>query len=116
MRHSNAQEQRSIQKYVETNGCCRFDEWFATLDTQTQARIDVRLDRVRLGNFGDHKRVGEGVYELRFFFGPGYRIYFGRLAGQVVLLFTGGSKKKQNKDIQTALMLWAAYQQESGGK
>lgn len=74
----------------------------------------MRLDRVQLGNFGDCKSVGAGVYELRFFFGPGYRVYFGRGAGQVVLLLVGGSKKKQNQDIKTAMMLWAAYQEEIG--
>jgi putative addiction module killer protein len=108
-------QQWTLQKYVDEDGRCRFDEWFDALDRKTQARIDVRLDRVQLGNFGDCKSVGGGVYELRFFFGSGYRIYFGQLAGQVVLLLVGGSKKQQNKDIKTAMMLWAAYQDEMGG-
>ncbi|MGB7413445.1 MAG: type II toxin-antitoxin system RelE/ParE family toxin [Thermosynechococcaceae cyanobacterium] len=108
-------QQWSLQKYIDEDGRCCFDEWFNALDLQTQTRIDVRLNRVQLGNFGDYKSVGKGVYELRLFFGPGYRIYFGRLAGQVVLLLVGGYKKKQSQDIKTALMLWAAYQDESGG-
>ncbi|WP_348251234.1 type II toxin-antitoxin system RelE/ParE family toxin [Leptolyngbya subtilissima] len=65
-----SQEYWELQKYTTSQGACPFDEWFANLDAQTQARIDVRLDRVSLGNFGDRKSVGEGVYELRFFFAP----------------------------------------------
>ena len=89
-----------------------FDEWFFNLDAQTQARIDARLDRVSLGNFGDRKSIGEGIYELRFFFGPGYRVYYGLAGRQVVLLLVGGDKKGQNKDIQAAQRLWATYQNE----
>jgi putative addiction module killer protein len=104
-----------ILKYLTDNGVCPFDEWFNTLDSATQARIDVRLDRVTLGNFGDHHSVGSGVYELRFFFGPGYRIYYGIIATKVVLLLAGGSKKRQNRDIRTAQRFLAAYQNEQEG-
>ena len=55
--------------------------------------IDVWLDRSNLGNSGDHKQVGQGVYELRLFVGPGYRAYYGIAGKHVVLLLTGGSKK-----------------------
>lgn len=109
------QQQWDIQKYVTIAGQCPFDEWFDNLDPNSQARIDVRLDRLRLGNFGDHKQIGEGVYELRFFFGPGYRLYFGKMKGQIILLLLGGSKKQQNKDIKTAQKLWATYKDEQGG-
>ena len=105
----------TIQIYVDEAGNCPFDDWFNGLDIQTKARIEARLDRVSLGNFGDRKSVGEGVYELRFFFGSGYRIYYGTVDQRLVLLLVGGSKKRQNKDIQVAQQLWAAYQQEQGG-
>ncbi len=105
-----------IQKYLDEEGNCPFDDWFDGLSTQTQAKIDTRLDRVSVGNFGDRKSVGEGVYELRFFFGPGYRIYYGLAGRRIVLLLVGGSKKRQNKDIQVAQQLWAAYQREQGGQ
>lgn len=104
--------QWEIQKYILDNGVCPFDEWFNTLDVQTQARIDVRLDRVRLGNLGDTKSVGEGIYELRFHFGSGYRVYFGIIRKQIILLLVGGDKKRQNKDIKMAQKLWNAYQKE----
>lgn len=107
-----SQGQWELQKYVTPEGTCPFDAWFANLDAQTQARIDARLDRVSLGNFGDRKSIGAGVYELRFFFGPGYRVYYGLAGRRVVLLLVGGDKKGQNKDIQTAQRLWATYQNE----
>ncbi|NJN23633.1 MAG: type II toxin-antitoxin system RelE/ParE family toxin [Acaryochloridaceae cyanobacterium RL_2_7] len=91
---------------------CSTDEWFNGLDAKSQARILVRFDRVRLGNFGDCDSVGAGVSEFRFFFGPGYRVYYGCLDGRIVLLLVGGSKKKQPKDIKLAQKLWAEFQDE----
>jgi putative addiction module killer protein len=103
-----------IKKYITANGVCPFDEWFDRLDFTLQARIDVRLDRVSLGNFGDRKSLEGGIFELRFQFGAGYRVYFGLDGNQIVVLLIGGSKKTQKKDIKTALRLWRAYQQEKG--
>lgn len=118
MRHNRLEPMASkhwtIEKYVTADDRCLFDEWLDGLDAKTQARILVRFDRVRLGNFGDCESVGEGVSELRFFFGAGYRVYFGSVKGQIVLLLVGGSKKKQSKDIKTAKQLWADYQREIG--
>ncbi|EAZ90138.1 type II toxin-antitoxin system RelE/ParE family toxin [Crocosphaera chwakensis] len=111
-----SQEKWEIKKYVTETNLCPFDNWFEQLDMQTQVRIDVRLDRVRLGNFGDAKSVGEGVYELRLFFGSGYRIYYGIIGKKIILLLTGGGKKTQNKDIKKAKKFWNAYQKEQGGK
>jgi putative addiction module killer protein len=106
--------QWKIKKYVTADGVCPFDEWFEQLDFTLQARIDVRFDRVSLGNFGDYKSIEGGVFELRFQFGAGYRVYFGLDGNQVMLLLIGGSKKTQKKDIKKALHLWKAYQQEKG--
>ncbi|ELR99859.1 type II toxin-antitoxin system RelE/ParE family toxin [Gloeocapsa sp. PCC 73106] len=105
-----------IKKYVTETGVCPFDEWFETLADITQARIDVRLDRISLGNFGDHKNIGDGVYELRFFFGSGYRIYYGIAGRRVVLLLTGGDKSSQNRDIRIAQRFWYDYQKETGDR
>ncbi|MBE9075786.1 type II toxin-antitoxin system RelE/ParE family toxin [Romeria aff. gracilis LEGE 07310] len=105
-------EQWEIQKYVTESDVCPFDRWFETLDKQTQARIDVRFDRLRLGNFGDHKSVGEGVYELRFSFGPGFRVYYGFAGRRLVLLLAGGSKKDQSRDIKASQKFWKAFQSE----
>ena len=104
-----------IQKYVTDTEMCPFDQWFEKLDIQTQVQVDVRLDRISLGNFGDYKSVGEGVYELRLFFGAGYRIYYGIIGKRIILLLTGGAKKNQNKDIKIAKKFWKTYQNERGG-
>ncbi len=103
-----------VKKYVTQEGKCPFEEWFDQLDPSLQARIDVRLDRVSLGNFGDRKSLDGGIFELRFQFGAGYRISFGLKGNQIVILLAGGSKKTQSKDIRTARHLWKAYQQENG--
>lgn len=103
-----------IEKYVLESGDCPFDEWFDSLTPKTQARVDVRLDRLRLGNFGDHKPVGDGVWELRLDFGPGYRLYYAQVGRWVVLLLVGGDKSSQGKDIKLAKLFWLNVQKESG--
>jgi putative addiction module killer protein len=69
----------------------------------------ARLKRVELGNLGDHHGVGEGVYELRIDFGPGYRVYFGEDGKRLVVLLIGGTKKTQRRDIETAKRYWSDY-------
>ena len=98
-----------IEFYVQKNGRAPFEIWLQSLDQKTHDRIMTRLDRVQFGNFGDHKTVGGGVSELRFFFGSGYRVYYGIDHGQLVLLLTGGDKKSQNKDIARAQEYWNLY-------
>ena len=78
-----------------------FDGWLAELDLVTRGRILTRLDRVRVGNFGDYKSLGDGISELRMQFGGGYRIYFMK-AGAVCLLLCGGDKDSQARDIERA--------------
>ena len=63
------------------------------------------------GNLGDYKGVGEGVMETRIHIGPGYRIYYGREADTILILLAGGSKRQQDKDIQTAKERWRVYKQ-----
>ena len=75
----------------------RFLRWLDSLkDKRAVAIIRARLNRVRLGDFGDSTPVGAGVGELRIDFGPGYRVYFGRDADSVVILLCGGSKRTQS--------------------
>ena len=66
----------------------------------------MRLTRIEAGNLGDYKSVGDGVQELRFFFGKGYRVYFGFREGKIILLITGGGKDSQTKDIKKAKAIW----------
>jgi putative addiction module killer protein len=80
-----------------------FDRWLHRLkDRVGAARILVRIDRLALGNPGDVKSVGGGVFELKIDYGPGYRIYFAQRGQQLVLLLCGGDKSTQSQDISTA--------------
>ena len=80
-----------------------FTRWFERLkDRRAKARIQVRIDRMEMGNFGDVAPVGEGVSELRIFYGPGYRVYFVQLGPTVVILLSGGEKNTQQSDIAKA--------------
>ena len=73
--------------------------------------IRARLRRIERGNFGDYKRVGEGVLEARLHFGPGYRIYFAQDGHNLVLLLCGGDKSTQENDVETAKAYWEDYQE-----
>lgn len=101
-----------VRGYVDERGVRPFEEWLLALSEQVRKRVDARIDRVASGNFGDHHSVGEGVYELRLFFGPGYRIYYAIAGRQIVLLLAGGDKKSQTKDIQKAKRYWSQYKLE----
>ena len=87
-----------------------FIEWLEGLrDGITQKRILARLTRLEQGNFGDCKPVGEGVSELRLFFGSGYRVYFGERDNDLIVLLCGGDKGSQDADIQQAKVYWQRY-------
>jgi len=83
-----------------------FSNWLRKLrDQKARARIQIRIRRLSLGNFGDAKPVGEGVSELRIDYGPGYRVYFQRIGSLLVLLLVGGAKKTQEADLAKAKAL-----------
>jgi putative addiction module killer protein len=80
--------------------------WFEALrDREARQRIEARVRRLILGNPGDFESVGGGVYELRIDYGPGYRVYFTRQGGAVILLLAGGDKASQARDIARARRL-----------
>ena len=107
--------EKEIAIYADLHGFKPWAEWFAHLqDTTARARILARLKRVKQGNYGDYKPVGEGVFELRFFFGPGYRVYFGELEGSIILLLCGGEKSSQAQDIKQAIDFWREYHERLG--
>ncbi len=89
-----------------------FVDWLEKLDIKTQARINNRLSRIKIGNFGDFKSIGDKIFELRLFFGPGYRIYYGITEEKIVLILSGGDKNNQSRDIEKAKKLWATYFKE----
>jgi putative addiction module killer protein len=88
---------------IEVRQTLIYAEWFDQLrDRQAQARINVRIRRLSLGNPGDVRPVGEGVSELRVDYGPGYRVYFVQRGATMVILLCGGDKSTQDRDIRTA--------------
>ena len=93
--------------YAKENGKEPFTEWLYSLrDVMGRKRILFRLQQ---GNYGDCEAVGEGVSELRLFFGSGYRVYFGEQDNQIVVLLCGGNKVSQGKDIEQAKTYWKEY-------
>jgi len=91
---------------IEIRKTEQFSVWFLALrDRLARARIQARIDRMELGNFGDAAPVGEGVSELRIHYGPGYRVYFMQKGRELVILLGGGDKSTQDRDIQAALKL-----------
>jgi putative addiction module killer protein len=94
---------RELFIYQTPSGSSPFEDWINGLrDVQGRAIVRKRLNRIRLGNFGDSKSVGKGVFELRIDFGPGYRVYFAEQNETIVVLLCGGNKSTQEKDIQMA--------------
>jgi putative addiction module killer protein len=101
---------REIQRYVTQFGKVPFDDWFYGLrNAKAKTIINKRLDRVRTGNLGDYRSVGEGVCELRIDYGSGYRVYFGQVGSTIVLLLCGGDKSTQEEDISIAIKYWTDY-------
>jgi putative addiction module killer protein len=102
---------RELRIYETSQGQAPFSSWFNALrDRAASVRIQKRLDRVELGNLGDYRSVGEGVFELRIDYGPGYRIYFAPTDLVVILLLCGGDKRSQDQDIVQAKQFWIDFQ------
>ncbi len=96
-----------LRNYVTSSGKVPFLEWLYGLkDSVTRVRLRRRLDRLELGYFGDCKSVGDGVSELRFSFGPGYRVYFAEHGNEIIILLCAGDKGSQKQDIKTAKIYW----------
>jgi putative addiction module killer protein len=98
-----------VREYTSQTGESPFRLWLRRLDKAVAARIQARVFRFEQGNLGDAKSVGDGVYEARFDFGPGYRLYFGLESGDLILLLCGGDKGSQRKDIRKAKEFWYDY-------
>ena len=101
-----------LRKLLLANGICPFDEWFSSQSAEDQYMVDSRLLRVRLGSFGEINNVGEGVWELKFRKGAAFRVYYGQVGKEVILLIVGGDKRTQTKDIKKAKELFTQYKRE----
>lgn len=99
-----------IREFIEGDRS-PFGDWFSDLDAVTAARIDRNVRRLAAGNFGSVKPLREGVMELKMDFGPGYRVYFGRDGKTLIILLSGGSKRRQDADIAAAVQRWQRYKQ-----
>ncbi|MDR0380352.1 MAG: type II toxin-antitoxin system RelE/ParE family toxin [Candidatus Accumulibacter sp.] len=85
-----------------------FSAWLSNLkDGLTQKRLVRRLEKAEAGNLGDVKPVGEGVFEMREFFGPGWRMYYTRHGDMLIVMLGGGDKSTQEADIARAMRLAA---------
>ena len=103
---------KEVVVFRAKDGRVPFEEWLDDLnDKKAAARVLARLARVRQGNLGDCKSVGEGVSELRVDYGPGYRVYFGQKGQTLVVLLCGGDKRTQDRDIRLAKQYWREFKQ-----
>ena len=98
-----------VTEYVDAQGRRPFGRWFDRLDSQAATRITAALDRIGRGILSNVKGVGAGVLEYRIDSDPGYRIYFGRDGETLVVLLGGGTKRRQQRDIDTAKRHWRDY-------
>jgi putative addiction module killer protein len=110
------QKPKRLLIYENAIGKAPYAEWLDRFDTPEAVMIEVRVRRARLGNLGHWKSIGEGVCELKFDSGPGYRVYFGQIDSTVVVLLCGGDKKTQKKDISEAKKLWQDFKERYHGK
>lgn len=108
-----SEKKKTLKIFQDRGGKEPFVDWLESLkDAKTRGRIITRLDRLEVGNPGDFKSIGEGVFELRLHFGPGYRVYYGEDGNVLVILLIGGDKSTQEKDIAKALTFWKRYKEE----
>jgi len=98
-----------LLEYVSYAGVSPFARWRDGLNPVVRARVTTAVYRLEAGNFSAAKGAGAGIFELRMDFGPGYRVYFGKDGEELVVLLGGGSKKRQQADIEAAQALWQEY-------
>ena len=98
-----------VREYLDRGGRSPYAEWFDSLNAQAAAKVAIAITRIGQGNFSNLKSVGSGVHECRIDFGPGYRVYFGKDGGRLVILLGGGTKKRQQNDINNAIARWQDY-------
>ncbi|MEE8434229.1 MAG: type II toxin-antitoxin system RelE/ParE family toxin [bacterium] len=88
-------------------------KWLNSLDIKTQQRVEARMARLRTGNLGDHKYLQDGISELRFSFGSGFRVYYSKQGESILLLLHGGDKSSQKRDIEKAIQYLKIHQGEA---
>jgi putative addiction module killer protein len=104
-----------IRYYVASGGRQPFAAWFSDLQSAARAKVTRAIVRLEQGNVSNVKSVGVGVFEYRIDFGPGYRVYFGQDGPTLVILLTGGTKQRQERDIEAARAYWRDYKETKRG-
>ena len=104
-----------IREYLDGDGNSPFAAWFGKLDAQAAAKVTIAVVRMEAGNLSNVKSVGGGVLEYRVNWGPGYRIYFGWDGDELVILLAGGTKRRQQRDIEDAQHRWADFKSRKKG-
>jgi putative addiction module killer protein len=99
----------TVVHYVAPDGRAPFGAWFQSLGRVEAAKVVVAVDRLAAGNLSNVKSVGAGVLELRIHYGPGIRVYFGRDGERIIVLLGGGTKQRQQHDIDAARRSWRDY-------
>jgi putative addiction module killer protein len=109
-------KERLVEYFYTPSGKSPAKDWLNSIkDKLTQAILYKRIRQASLGAFGDNKPVGQGVFEMRIDFGPGYRIYYGIHKDEVILLLMGGSKRTQQADIDKAKTYWTLWKENNDG-
>jgi putative addiction module killer protein len=98
-----------VLEYLDWQDRSPYADWFDSLSAQAAAKVAIAVTRMAQGNLSNVKGVGSGVFEYRLDFGPGYRIYLGKDGERLVILLGGGTKKRQQKDIDSAIGRWQDY-------
>lgn len=101
-----------VRRYFTSAGIDPVGRWLRALeDRKGHAAILRRIDRLSLGHYGDRKSCGEGIWELRIDFGPGYRLYYVLQSTEIILLLCAGTKKSQDRDIALAIARWYDFKE-----
>lgn len=95
--------------YQAEDESCPFEKWLVRLNRESRLKINTAMTRLQHGNFSNVEPVGGGVSEKKIDWGPGYRIYFGKVEDKIIVLLAGGTKKRQNSDITAAQLRWENY-------
>src|SRR5271168_2152377 len=105
-----------VREYLDTKGRSPYAAWFDSLNATAAAKVATATTRISLGNFSNVQGVGSGVFEYKLDFGPGYRIYFGKDGDTLVILLGGGTKKRQQGNVNAALAHWQELQTPKIGR
>jgi len=105
-----------VEEYVRENGSNPFRSWFDDLNAPAAAKVATALLRLETGNLSSLKWIGGGLGECRIDWGPGYRVYLTREDEALLILFGGGTKKRQQADIDRARALLEEHRARKAAK